>query len=212
MNPGNRLGPYEVIGLIGAGGPASVRVGSVRATVKTEVMKPVFVLSIVFSMMLSGIGCRSRDQPGREKMSQSAPAQLAVTFSFQISRDLGHGGASNSWSLEQKMGRFVVDAVESRPFPRPGESDFAPESAIRTEERTKDESERFLSALVRDHRIEELENLQTRVWLHPTHYGFEIGFADGHVHRLECVIEGDNHIDNRYRRLVEACHRFFRAE
>ncbi len=122
---------------------------------------------------------------------------------------MGHGGSSKTWTLKREDGRFVATVLQSRYFPRPGEQDFKPETASKTAERAADEARRFLVTVVDDLKIRELKTLKTPIVLHPTMYDFEVIYADGRVHRFEYVIEGDHHLDARYRRLVEECTKFF---
>ena len=168
-----------------------------------------FLLFIAGSIILFGISCGFSDQSDEGKKSQSDQVRLPIKFSFRANYDPGHGGSSQEFSLERTKGKFLVKFWESRYYPRPGENDFRPETASRTEERTAEETEGFLNVLVNDVKFEELKNLKARVLLHPTFYDFEIRYADGHIHRIEYVVEAGNHLDERYRRLVEECDRFF---
>ncbi len=144
------------------------------------------------------------------QQSRSKPGLLPVEFSVRVSHDSGHGGSSETWTLKREDGKFVATVLESRYFPRPGERDFKPQTASKTAERAAHEARRFLAALVDDLKIGELETLQTRVvLLHPTVYDFEVSYGEGRVHRFKCVIEGDDRLDERYRRLIEECTRFF---
>jgi len=154
-----------------------------------------FLLFISCSLILFGISCGSDDLSGEGKKSQSAPGRLPVKFSFRANYDPGHGGSSQKFSLERTKGKFLVKFWESRYYPQPGENDFRPETASRTEERTAEETQGFLNVLVNDVKFEELKNLKARVLLHPTFYDFEIRYADGHIHRIEYVVEAGNHLD-----------------
>jgi hypothetical protein len=97
-------------------------------------------------------------------------------------------------------------------FSGPERKLFKPTMLGKREERTAEEAERFLKILVDDLNIGEIGNLKPPVLLHPTFYDFDIIYADGHVHRFEYVIEAGNHLDERCRRLVEECERFFKRK
>ncbi len=97
----------------------------------------------------------------------------------------------------------------SQHFPRPGEMDFKPGTAERKEERTVDESERFLHRLVNELKIGEMGDLKAHALLHPTFYDFEMRYSNGRVHQFEYVIEAGHHLDERYRQLVDECEKFF---
>jgi hypothetical protein len=140
---------------------------------------------------------------------QSEPRSLPVALSVKVGGDLGHGGSSRTWTLKREDGRFLATVTESTHFPRPGQRDFKPETSSKTAERAPAEARRFLATVVDDLKIGELETLQARVPLHPTLYNFEVTYPDGRVHRFTYTIEAGHHLDDRYRRLVEECTRFF---
>ena len=168
-----------------------------------------FLLFIAGSLILFGISCGSMTNLTKAKRANLLRVDLPIKFSFRANYDPGHGGSSQEFSLERTKGKFLVKFWESRYYPRPGENDFRPETASRTEERTAEETQGFLNVLVNAIKFEKLKNLKARVLLHPTFYDFEIRYADGHIHRIEYVVEAGNHLDERYRRLVEECDRFF---
>jgi hypothetical protein len=167
---------------------------------------------IVCSLILLGISCGFTDQSGEKNKGQSDPGRLLVKFSFRANYDPGHGGSSKTWLLELKNKKYVVNYYESRSTPAPGEKDFRLAKSSMTEERTEDEAKQFFNLMVNDLKIDKLESLKAKVLLHPTFYDFEIQYADGRIHRLEYVVEAGNHLDDRYRRLVEECGRFFGVE
>ncbi len=172
-------------------------------------LRPGF-LFLASGLLLFQIGCN--DLFGQKEVSPSDRAQLPLKFSFRISDDPGHGGGSKSWDLERKQAKYIVTLTESRYSPRPGEKDFKPEFTSRTEARSAEETERFLFVLVHDLKIEELKTLETRILLHPTTYYFDLTFPGGRVHQFQYRIEAGNHLDRRYRRVVEECLKFFRAD
>ncbi len=167
-----------------------------------------FLLFVAYGLILSGaFGIGITDAGGGE--SQTNPNRLPVKFRFRANYDVGHGGSSLEFILERTKGKCLVRSQESRRFPQSGEKDFKPETVERKQERDPEEAERFLNILVNDLKIEEMGNWKAGVLLHPTYYNFEVKYADGHVHRLDYVIEAGHHLDNRYGGLVDECEKFF---
>ena len=158
-------------------------------------------------------------------MDQEDRRRLPVSFLFQVYHDPGHQGPLDKWRLERTGKKYIVRY--SPPWD-PGQKPLRPPETLRpltaeerksldshqekTEERNADEAERFLHTLVRDIQIGELKNLKTQAWLHPTIYTFEMKYTDGGVHRIEYMIEGDHHLDERYIRLVNECRKFFQVK
>ncbi len=180
-----------------------------------------FLLLVACGLIfLEAFGIGIADAGGNK--TQSDLNRLPVKFRFRANYDPGHGGLSREFSLERTKGKFFVDISEFNPleryevepptkFPPPIKKETEPKRPA-PEERTPEEAERFLRFLVNDIKIGEMKDLKTPFFLHPTIYIFEITYTDGLVQRFEYRIEIDHHLDERYRRLVDECNKFFKTK
>ncbi len=161
------------------------------------------------------------------KGTAPVPGQSVVKFICRANYDPGHGGVLKTYTLERRDGKCFVSLTERSPLnppeppvsptgsPPPGEPKEKKVNASPVErqaERAPEEVERFLSLLLNDIKIGGMKDLKTPFFLHPTIYDFEITYANGRVSRFTYMIEIDHHIDERYRRLVDACHEFFKPQ
>ncbi len=155
-----------------------------------------------------GMGISDADGKG----TQPDPGYRPVKFEFRVNYDPGHQGSLTTYTLERRGGKFLVDISKFNPLEppqRPTELPLPRKKEPAPEERAPEEAERFLGLLVNDIKIGEMKDLKTPFFLHPTIYDFEITYANGRVHRFEYMIEIDHHLDERYRRLVNECEKFF---
>ncbi len=72
--------------------------------------------------------------------------------------------------------------------------------------------EEFLRNLSVKFGVFELTDLETRHWLHPTSYTFNFRDSSSAEHSFKYMIDCSNHLDERYKRLVEAFDDFFELE
>ena len=158
------------------------------------------------------ICCGFGMENAEDKTRQSNLGRQPIRVQFSINHDPGHGGSLEEFSLERNGEKFLVKSCKSRHFPQPGEKDFKPLAVNGTEERSKEEVERFLNVLVNDLKIGKLQSLKSPILLHPTFYTFEMRYADGHIRRFNYVIEAGHHLDERYRQLINECESFFRVK
>jgi hypothetical protein len=153
---------------------------------------------------------------------------------MRVAADLGHGGPVSEYRIESGADGYAVTLRISRPLPGPGESPLPPtppprslpprplpppgatyfEPSQRTEmlAKERDRVEEFLEKLADEFRVYELTDLRpAHPFLHPTFYTFSFLDSAGGQHGFNYRIEGANHLDARYRELVEEFESFFES-
>lgn len=140
--------------------------------------------------------------------------------SMSASHDPGHGGSYYTYRIDTDAENYkvmvtITGAYFPRylPFPHPGGDFYEPPRMEEILVKEKHQVEEFLRQLSEVFGVFELTDLKTMVTLHPTYYSF--GFQDSSgakAHIFEYTIDCFHHIDERYKRLVEAFDAFFEAE
>ena len=153
---------------------------------------------------------------------------------LRVAADLGHGGPSSEYRIDSDKGGYTVTLRISRPFLGPGRSPLPPpqppsrsprplpapsETAFQpshlTEVLVKDhrQVEEFLRKLSTEFNVYELADLEPPYpFLHPTFYSFIFRDSAGRSHSFEYRIECSNHLDERYKGLIQEFHIFFESE
>lgn len=137
---------------------------------------------------------------------------------LSASHDPGHGGSSYYYEIDAGGETYIVTLTISGgfprhlPLPRPGES--FPSAPYMRETLMKDDRqvEDFLRKLSVEFGVFELTDLETPHWLHPTSYTFSFRDSSDAEHGFKYRIDCSNHLDERYKRLVEAFDDFFESE
>lgn len=140
--------------------------------------------------------------------------------SLSASHDPGHGGSYYTYRIDPDGENYKVTLTITvsyfpryLPYPRPGVDLYEPPRMEEILVKEKHQVEEFLRKLSEEFGVFELTDLETMHWLHPTYYSF--GFQDSSgtkAHVFSYRIDGSHHIDERYKRLVEAFDDFFERE
>ncbi len=137
---------------------------------------------------------------------------------LHASHDPGHGGDSYSYEIDAGGETYIVTLAISGgfprhlPLPRPGESFPSLPYMKETLARDNRQVEEFLKKLSVEFGVFELTDLVERFWLHPTSYTFSFRDSSGAEHNFKYMIDCSNHLDEKYKGLVEAFDGFFEQE
>ena len=150
----------------------------------------------------------------------SAEKRRITLASLSASHDPGHGGNYYTYRIDTDAENYKVTLTITGAYlpryltyPRPGGDLYEPPRMKEILVKEKHQVEEFLRKLSEEFGVFELTDLETMHWLHPTFYSF--GFQDSSgtkAHIFSYRIDGFHHIDERYKRLVEAFDAFFEAE
>lgn len=164
-------------------------------------------------------------------MSEIAHDMTAVLL--RVSVDPGHNGLFCEYKIDSDPAGYVVTLRISRlvydpgrspvppprppspsPRPRPVAQEHPFRSSGLTEVLTKDRQQvrAFLEQLSTEFNVYALTDRESPYpFLHPTFYTFSFRDAAGTEHGFGYRIEGSNHVDARYQRLIEAFDSFFES-
>lgn len=164
-------------------------------------------------------------------MGEVAPEISTVLL--RVSVDPGHNGPFLEYKIASDPAGYTVTLRISRlvhapgkhpapplrppsptPLPLPVSEEYSFRSTGLTETLTKDQQQvrAFLERLVAEFRVYELTDRESPYpFLHPTFYTFSFGDAAGTSHSFTYRIEAAKHVDERYRRLIEAFDSFFES-
>ena len=143
---------------------------------------------------------------------------------LRVSADPGHGGPYSEYKIDSGAGGYTVTLRISRLVPRPtppgsprppaASVSRQPEPSHLTEVLVKErrQVEEFMDRLSTEFNVYELTDLSpAHPFLHPTFYSFSFRDSAGRSHGFEYHIECSNHLDEKYRRLVEEFQNFFES-
>lgn len=163
----------------------------------------------------------------------SASTHQITGVLLRVAADLGHGGALSEYRIDSGKDGYAVTLRISRPLPGPGGSPLPPPSPPSRSPRTPPapaaghfDPTHMTEVLVKDHRqveeflrklsaefnVYELADLKSPYpFLHPTFYSFSFRDSAGRSHGFEYQIECSNHLDEKYRGLVQEFDSFFES-
>lgn len=150
---------------------------------------------------------------------------------LRVAVDLGHGGHLSEYRIDAGKDGYGVTLRISRPSSRPGaphplppqppsstprevlkESHSNPAQLIETLGKDLRQVEEFLGKLSTEFSVYELIDLKSPYpFLHPTFYSFSFLNSAGECHSFKYQIECSNHLDERYKRLIQEFDRFFES-
>lgn len=153
---------------------------------------------------------------------------------LRVVADPGHNGPLSEYRIDPDPAGYtvtlrisrIVPGLERNPVPPPIASPRWPRSRqaaegnqLRTSSITEtlakapQQVETFLQKLVTELHVYELTDLKwSYPFLHPIFYTFSCQDSDGQSHGFEYQIEGSNHLDERYQRLIAEFNSFFESE
>ncbi len=121
--------------------------------------------------------------------------------------DIGHGGPFSEYRINSEQGVYAVTLRISGTPRAPGASQSQLTEVLSKDARQVEEFLRRLSAEFDVYGLNDLKSPYP--FLHPTFYTFAFRDSAGGGHGFEYQIECANHLDERYKRLVEEFERFF---
>jgi hypothetical protein len=152
---------------------------------------------------------------------------------LSVAADLGHGGPLSEYRIDAETDGYTVMLRISRPFLGPGRSLLPPplppsrsprllpaseenhfKASHMTEVLVKDHQqvEEFLRKLSVEFNVYELADLKPSYpFLHPTFYSFSFVDSAGESHSFKYQIECSNHLDEKYKGLVQEFDSFFES-
>lgn len=158
-----------------------------------------------------------------------APRRITSAL-LRVSADPGHGGPLSEYRIDSGAGGYTVTLKISRlafgpaanpspprpPSTRPPSAPAGnrPDPSHATEVLSKDKRqvEEFLGKLSAVFNVYELADLKSpHPFLHPTFYSFSFRDSAGGSHHFEYQIECSNHLDEKYRGLVQEFDSFFES-
>jgi hypothetical protein len=149
----------------------------------------------------------------------SAEKRQITHASMSVSHDPGHGGDSYQYRIDANGENHKVTLTitgsyfpRHKPLPRFGEDIPMPPRMEEILVKEKHQVEEFLRKLSEEFGVFELTDLKTMHWLHPSYYSFGFQDSSGAEHVFSYMIDCSHHIDERYKRVVEAFDVFFEVE
>ena len=123
--------------------------------------------------------------------------------------DLGHGGENKRYQILYQKDHYEITATTYRNFPHAGEVSFKPSSKTKHIEKSLKQTLAFIDTLVKDFDIFQLNTVEAKRLLHPIVYEFEIRDSCNITHSFKYTIEGNNHMNETYRELIQDFINFF---
>lgn len=164
----------------------------------------------------------------------SEPVHQLTSVLLRVVADPGHNGPLSEYRIDPDQDGHrvtlrisrIAPGLERSPVPPPVAPPGSPRSlpiaegnqlrtSSITETLAKDQQqvEIFLAKLASEFHVYELTDLSwSYPFLHPIFYTFSCQDSAGQSHRFEYQIEGSNHLDERYQRVIEEFSRFFESE
>jgi hypothetical protein len=149
---------------------------------------------------------------------------------LRVAVDLGHGGPLSEYRIDADKDGYAVTLRISGPVsgsgahplppqppsqtprPLPNENRSTPAQLTETLAKDRRQVEEFLEKLSTEFKVYEMTDLKPPYpFLHPTFYSFSFLDDDGETHGFVYQIECSNHLDEKYRRLVQEFERFFES-
>ena len=138
------------------------------------------------------------------------PERQITNVLLRASADLGHGGAAYEYRIDADGANYLVMLKISRSFPTPGERSFQPSELVEILTKDNRQVEMFLEKLSERFNVFALGDLKPRhPFLHPTFYSFCFQDSSGADHSFDYSIECSEHLDEKYRQLVQTFDSFF---
>lgn len=136
-------------------------------------------------------------------------SQRITSALLSVGADIGHGGTFSQYRIDSGPDGYAVTLRISGPPGPPGAGSLQLTEALPKE---RGEVEEFLGKLSAELNVYGLTDLESPYpFLHPTFYTFAFTDSEGGGHDFEYRIECANHLDERYRRLVEEFDEFFES-
>lgn len=150
-----------------------------------------------------------RQQRG-QAMSESA--RRITNALLRVASDIGHGGSIAEYRIDSHGDVYTATLKISRPHPAPGESRFRPSEMTEVLAKDNQQAAEFLRKLSAEFNVYELADLKSPYpFLHPTFYSFSFRDSSGGGHSFDYQIECSNHLDGKYRELVQEFDNFFES-
>ena len=152
---------------------------------------------------------------------------------LRVAADIGHNGPLSEYRIDSDEDGYTVKLRISRPFlrlgksplptpvppsksPRPlpafEENHFKPSHMTEVLVKDHQQVEEFLRKLSTEFSVYELVDLKPSYpFLHPTFYSFSFRDSAGSSHSFEYQIECSNHLDEKYKGLVQEFDSFFES-
>ncbi len=152
---------------------------------------------------------------------------------LHVSVDPGHGGPLSEYRIDSEEDGYTVTLRISRPFLGPGRSPLPPpiprsqsprplpasgehhfKPSHMTEVLVKDHQQvkEFLRKLSTEFNVYQLTDLKSPYpFLHPTLYSFSFRDSAGKSHSFTYQIECSNHLDEKYKGLIQEFDSFFES-
>lgn len=134
---------------------------------------------------------------------------MITNASLRIDIDPGHGGFSYDYQVDVGDDPKVTATI-SRFSPVVGDRAFEPSRMTEVLAKGKEQVDAFLDKLVSEFGVLEWSDLKpSHACLHPRFHTFRFRDSAGKGHTFQYQIESSNHLDPRYKALIDEFEQFF---